>query len=87
MISIYALLLTFITFALAADQAPDVANALLRQYRPITTFKPCRSTNNVQANCGFCYGGSGTFLGWNCDCDRFVSALSVITHVQSADLK
>ncbi|KAK4494276.1 hypothetical protein PRZ48_014574 [Zasmidium cellare] len=42
MFSIFAIVLLFVTFALAADQVPDVANALLRQHRPMTTFKPCR---------------------------------------------
>lgn len=76
MIRILAFLLAFALRVLAADQAPDVAFALTQQFRPDTNFRTCRSTGNVKANCGFCYGPSGSFLGWNCACDAFVSTVA-----------
>lgn len=75
---ILAVVLAFTAAALAADQGPDVSGPLTLQYRPHTKFETCRSSSS-KTNCGFCYGTGGTFLGWNCACDTFVSiVLSVL---------
>lgn len=66
------ILVSLITCALAADQSPPTAFALTQQYRPDTKWRSCKSTGNVRTNCGFCYSRSGSFQGWNCNCDKFV---------------
>lgn len=65
--------LAYVASTLAADQSPPVAFALTQQYRPDTRWRSCNSTGDARANCGFCYGSGDTFLGWNCNCDKFVS--------------
>ncbi|KAF2215157.1 hypothetical protein CERZMDRAFT_94577 [Cercospora zeae-maydis SCOH1-5] len=65
------ILVSLITCALAADQSPPTAFALTQQYRPDTKWRSCKSTGNVRTNCGFCYSRSGSFQGWNCNCDKF----------------
>ncbi|KAF2217972.1 hypothetical protein CERZMDRAFT_92602 [Cercospora zeae-maydis SCOH1-5] len=67
---IYAFFVALASIVHAADQAPDVAFALAMEYRPTQEFRSCRSSPNVQTNCGFCYLRGG-FLGWNCNCDEF----------------
>lgn len=72
---IYALFVALASFVNAADQAPDVAFSLVMEYRPDQEFRSCKSTDQ-QVNCGFCYLQGG-FLGWNCNCDEFVSKMSL----------
>ncbi|KAL9527518.1 hypothetical protein SMMN14_08634 [Sphaerulina musiva] len=66
-----AAFLAYVASTLAADQSPPVAFALTQQYRPDTKWRSCNSTGDARANCGFCYGSGDTFLGWNCNCDKF----------------
>lgn len=72
MITIAGLLLALTLAVQAADQTPDVAYGLTVEHRPDTAWRPCRSTGDDRTNCGFCYGPTGGFLGWNCECDTFV---------------
>lgn len=74
--SILAIVLAFTATALAADQGPEVSGPLTLQYRPHSNFETCRSSGS-KTNCGFCYGSGGTFQGWNCACDTFVSTAQV----------
>jgi hypothetical protein len=69
-------LLGLVACVLATDQSPPTAFALTQQYRPDTKWRTCKSTGGVRANCGFCYGSGETFMGWNCNCDKFVSIAS-----------
>ena len=71
---LFAVFSGLIACVLAADQSPPTAFALTQQYRPDTKFRSCKSTGDVKTNCGFCYGSGETFLGWNCNCDKFVSS-------------
>ncbi|KAK4620051.1 hypothetical protein CLAFUW4_11186 [Fulvia fulva] len=73
MITIAGLLLALTLAVQAADQTPDVAYGLTVEHRPDTAWRPCRSTGDDRTNCGFCYGPTGGFLGWNCECDTFCS--------------
>ncbi|KAI5361947.1 hypothetical protein Slin14017_G071840 [Septoria linicola] len=73
MLPFIAVVLSLATGVLAADQSPPTAFALTQQYRPTTKFMSCRMTGDVKTNCGFCYSKSGSFQGWNCNCDKFCS--------------
>lgn len=82
MIWITGPLLLFATLGLAADQGPDFAYPLTVQFRPDTKWRSCKAAGNAKTNCGFCYGPSGSFQGWNCACDTFVSLSSIFAGPQ-----